>query len=346
MLKCSDLMLSSVDYIVIVDKNFNIVFSTRYESQVNDHAQMIRRDEYINKKLTEAYPGIDMEKVIDGAALIFIVAPGNAIIPFADACRPYVHPGQIYVICPGSCFGSLEFKNALGYDAADDTIIVAETSTLPYAARISGPAKVRIPNRLKGGYYIAALPSSATEQVFSLLHSIFENMESADSIVKTSLQNANPVIHPAVMLSNLARVENEETWEFYRDGVTKGVGRIIKAVDRERIAIGAAVNVAIISDPELGLTQGYMADETYDHGYSAAPGFAGILAPKTADHRYFNEDVNGLCLWEDMGEYLKVPTPAITTVINMASIVRDFDFRVHRTKTVKGLRLDTQIFNK
>ena len=106
MLKCSDLMLSSVDYIVIVDKNFNIVFSARYESQVNDHAQMIRRDEYINKKLTEAYPGIDMEKVIDGAALIFIVAPGNAIIPFADACRPYVHPGQIYVICPWSCYGS------------------------------------------------------------------------------------------------------------------------------------------------------------------------------------------------------------------------------------------------
>lgn len=62
MLKCSDLMLNSVDYIVIVDKNFNIVFSARYESQVNDHAQMIRRDEYINKKLTEAYPGIDMEK--------------------------------------------------------------------------------------------------------------------------------------------------------------------------------------------------------------------------------------------------------------------------------------------
>ena len=73
---------------------------------------------------------------------------------------------------------------------------------------------------------------------------------------------------------------------------------------------------------------------------AASTAACSIMAPTTADHRYFNEDVNGLCLWEDMGKYLGVPTPGITTVINMASIVRDIDFRSIMTKSVKSLGLD------
>ena len=61
MLKYLDLVLNSVDYLIIVDSNFNVVFNTRYEAQVNDTAQPISRSEYINKKFYEMYPELDVE---------------------------------------------------------------------------------------------------------------------------------------------------------------------------------------------------------------------------------------------------------------------------------------------
>ncbi len=60
---------------------------------------------------------------------------------------------------------------------------------------------------------------------------------------------------------------------FYEDGVMPGVGRLMKAVDDERIAIGKALGVKIIPDPELGIEQGYMTSSDYETGYSSAPGF-------------------------------------------------------------------------
>lgn len=286
------------------------------------------------------YAGHDFETAVKGADVVLIVATANAAIPFALACKPYVHEGQMFIVCPGSSFGSVEFKTALGYELDDPSVIVAETSTLPYAARIVEPGRVRIPNRLKGGYWVAALPKSETKKVHDFITTVYTKMGAGASIFQTSLSNANPVIHPAVMLSNLARTENQLPWMFYHDGITKSVGRIIKAVDEERIALGAACGVEILREPVCGMIQGYMYDESYDIGYAKAPGFAGILAPTTTDHRYFDEDCNGLCLWEDMGKFLGVPTPAITTVINMCNIVRDKDYREIMTKSMNSLGLD------
>lgn len=287
-----------------------------------------------------AYAGHNFETAVKDADVVMIVATANAAIPMAKICKPYMKPGQVFVVCPGSCFGVIEFKTALGYELDDDTVIVAETSTLPYAARIVKPGTVSIANRLTGGLWVAALPKKATPQVFEMMHSVYESIQAAPTIVQTSMQNGNPAIHPSIMLSNLARVENQLTWEFYHEGVTPGVGRIIQAIDQERIAIAAACGAKILDDPTLGFQQGYMYNMTYDEGYVKSPGFAGIKAPTTADHRYFDEDANGLCLWEDMGKILGLPTTAISSVINMCNIVRAKDYRALMTKSVKSLGLD------
>lgn len=283
------------------------------------------------------YAGHDMETVMKGAKMILVVAPSVATIPFAKELKPYIEKNQIFIMIPGSSFGAIEFKEALGYRFIDEEVIVGETSTLPYAARMNGDARVKIPNKLKDGYYVAGVPSKQTDIIYEYISTVYPEIHKGENIFKTALQNANPIIHPSVMLSNVARVEKQMDWEFYRDGVSTGVGRIIEALDLERIAIGKMINVDIMSDPKLGYRQGYMADETYDNGYINAPGFKGIAAPKTTDHRYFNEDVNGLCLWEDMAEWFNIDHKAITTVINMASIVRGIDYRAIRTKTMKTL---------
>lgn len=62
MLSCGNLKLNSVDYVLIVDRDFNIIFNTRYESKVNKTAQDIPREEYLSKSFFEAYPTINRER--------------------------------------------------------------------------------------------------------------------------------------------------------------------------------------------------------------------------------------------------------------------------------------------
>ena len=99
-----------------------------------------------------AYAGHDISRVVPDADLIFAVGPTYSTDPFAQVCRPHVKPGQTYVVCPSSCAGAIVFKRALGLDLADDSVVIAETSTLPYAVRATGPAHITVYNRLKGGY--------------------------------------------------------------------------------------------------------------------------------------------------------------------------------------------------
>ena len=88
------------------------------------------------------YAGHEIEKTLDGADIIYAVGPAYSTRPFAEVCRPYLQKGQIVIVNPSSCGGAIEFKNGAGLDLRDEGIVVAETSTLPYAVRLLEPGKM------------------------------------------------------------------------------------------------------------------------------------------------------------------------------------------------------------
>jgi len=288
-----------------------------------------------------AYAGHDISKVIPDADLVFAVGPAYSTEPFAEACKPYVKPGQIFIACPSSCAGSLVFKKTLGFAVEDDSVIVAETSTLPYAVRITGDAHITVYNRLKGGYFIAALPSKFNQKVYDIVRQVYTPIELADNVMQTTLQNANPIIHPAVSLCNVALIERTHgNFLFYEEGVTEGVGRIIEALDKERIAIGKALGIEVIPDPELGIKQGYQAVNNYSTGYSEAPGFKGIMAQSQLDYRYFNEDAGyGLVFFTDLADKVGVKVPNMKAVLRLSSVVMGRNYEEEKARTMESVGL-------
>jgi opine dehydrogenase len=287
--------------------------------------------------------GNDIEKALDGADIIYAVGPAYSTRPFAEACQPCLKQGQIVIVCPGSCGGSIEFKNGAGLDIRDENIIVAETSTLPYAVRLLEPGKIRIFNKLKGGLFLAAVPARNTGYVLEQVRDVYPTMSAAKNILQTSLQNGNPVIHPTITLMNVALIERTMgDFDFYHQGVTPAVGRLIEAVDKERIAIGKKLGVEVIPDPELGLMQGYMTEATYDSGFVSAPGFKGVRAQSSLDYRYFNEDVGyGLVFLQKLAEQVGVATPVMSAVITLVSVLmtRDYLNEARRTMETLGLSM-------
>ena len=288
-----------------------------------------------------AYAGHDIAQAMDGAELVFAVGPAYSTRTFATECRPHLRPGQVVVVCPGSCAGSIEFKNGAGLDLRDETIVVAETSTLPYAVRLPEPGRIKVFLKLRGGLLLAAMPARNTSSVLQRLNEVYPAMAAATSILQTSLQNGNPVIHPAVTLLNAALIERTQgDFFFYEDGVTPAVGRLMEAIDGERIAIGHKLGIDVKPDPQLGCEQGYMQAADYDTAYVTAPGFRGIKAPPALDSRYLHEDVGyGLVFWEGLAKQLGVATPNISAVIRLASVLMGRDYAGEAPRTMQSLGL-------
>ncbi|MDX1709039.1 MAG: NAD/NADP octopine/nopaline dehydrogenase family protein [Desulfobacterales bacterium] len=288
-----------------------------------------------------ASAGHEAEKALDGADIIYAVGPAYSTRPFGEACKPYLKQGQIVIVCPSSCGGSIEFKNGAGLDLRDEDIVIAETSTLPYAVRLLEPGKIRIFNKLKGGLFLAAVPAQLTPYVLEQVRDVYPTMIAAKNILQTSLQNGNPVIHPTITLMNVARIERTKgDFDFYHEGVTPAVGRLIEAVDKERIAIGKKLGVNVIPDPELGVMQGYMTEATYDSGFITSPGFAGVKAQSSLDYRYFNEDVGyGLGFLQKLAEQIGVATPVMSAVIALVSVLMNRDYEAEAPRTMETLSL-------
>lgn len=284
-----------------------------------------------------AYAGHDIEQAMNDADLVLVVGPAYSTAPFADAARPYLKAGQTVIVCPSSCGGALEFVHSAGLQLGDERIVVAETSTLPYAVRVIEPGVIKVFLRLKGGVFLSAIPARMTQDVLNLVKPVFPYFVPAANALQTSLQNGNPVIHPAVTLLNATSVERTQgDFLFYEEGVTPAVGRLMKSIDDERIMIGHALGIEIMADPELGCLQGYMSEATYDVGFSTAPGFRGIKAQSSLDHRYFEEDVGyGLVFMKRLADQLGVDTPNINALIQVVSTIMGKNYLAEAPRTLQ-----------
>jgi opine dehydrogenase len=289
-----------------------------------------------------AYAGHDAATALDGADLVVLVGPAYSTEHQARGVVPHLVPGQAVLVFPASCAGALTFKRVAGLALDDETVAVGETSTLPYAVRIVAPGHVNVFHKLHDGVYVAGLPRSHTGRLLSMIQDVYPGTRAADSVLQTTLQNGNPVIHPAVTLLNAGLIERTSGgFLFYEEGVTESVGRAIEAVDRERLAIAHALGVSVLSEPELGVLQGYMREANYSTGYSTAPGFLGIGAQARLEHRYLTEDVGySLVFLTDLSRRLGVETPTMDALVTLASVVLARDFRAEASRTLSTLGLD------
>jgi opine dehydrogenase len=287
------------------------------------------------------YSGHDINKTLNGAELIIAVGPAYSTKPFAEVCKSHLEEGQVVIICPSSCGGSLEFKNSIGIPIRDERVLIAETNTLPYAVRVIEPGKIRVFLKLKGGLFLAALPAVKTDYVLNMVNEVYPHLQAAKNIMQTSLQNGNPVIHPAITLMNVGLIERTQgNFYFYEDGVTEAVGRLVEAVDNERLAIARKLGVNVLPDPELGMLQGYQTEKNYHTSYQKAPGYKGIKAQSKLDYRYFNEDVGyGLVFMSSLGSLIGVPTPHIDSIITIVSTIMERDYRKEQKRTMETLGL-------
>ncbi len=277
-------------------------------------------------KLEEAT--IDANEALDGADVIYVVAPSFAQRPMMQLAGPSLREDMKVIFIPGN-FGPLEIAAWLKREGWPLPLL-GETNTLPYACRQVEPGVVDIWG-VKTKVLAGAFPSKRSGELFDAIGEMFPTpiVEAAD-VLETSLSNLNMVVHCATMVLNAGRIESEKgNFRFYTDGMSPAVCKVVEGVDLERRAIGKALGYDLQSQTEwLKETYSLQGDTLFDVLQSSnVYGGHGADAPKALSHRYLTEDVPYLLVpVASLGRSLGVPCPLIESVILFAATMNDRDF--------------------
>jgi len=282
----------------------------------------------------------DMKVAIENCDIVMVVTPAYAHYDIARKAAPYLQTGQIVVLNPGRTLGAIEFNRVLDEMGCANGVTVAEAQTFIYASRSDGPAQARI-FRIKDAVPLAALPATDTPKVLEKLASAYPQFIDGGDVLQTGINNIGAIFHPTISIFNAGWIEaTNGDFQFYLDGVTPTVARLMEVLDRERVTVAAAVGVRAVTAREW-LKMAYNAGgENLYEAIHNQPGYRGISAPPTLSHRYLIEDIPmSLVPIASLGNHYGVSVRGMESIIRLACIAHRTDYwRRGRTLERLGIK--------
>ncbi len=281
----------------------------------------------------------NMEEALEGVNLIMVVVPSSAHADVAKVCAPFLKDGQVIVLHPGRTCGAIEVAKVLKDNNCEADVTVAEAETFIYASRSDGPAQARI-FRIKEAVPLAALPATRTRMVLDMIHEAYPQYIDGVNVLQTGLNNMGAIFHPSLTLLNAGRIESTHgDFEFYIDGVTPSVARVLEVLDRERVTVAASLGIRGRTALDwLKLAYNTIGEDLHEAVHNQ-PGYYGIKAPATLNHRYIFEDVPmSLVPIAALGERYGVSVRGMDSIIRLACIIHRTDYwRKGRTLDKLGI---------
>jgi len=244
---------------------------------------------------------------------------------------------QVVILNPGRTGGALEFYHTLKKQGVRKFPFIAEAQTFIYASRSLGPCQAKIFS-IKNSVPLATLPAYWIPGVLKIIKRAFPQFVPGDNIFKTSFNNIGAIFHPALTVLNAAWIEaTHGDFEYYIQGASISVSKVLERLDKERLEVAAALGIKAMSAKNWLYTAYSASGKNLHDAIEANPGYLGIKAPDRLNHRYIDEDVPmSLVPLSSIGDMLKVKTPTIKFIINIASIMRGKDF-LKEGRTVENL---------
>jgi opine dehydrogenase len=242
-------------------------------------------------------------------------------------------PGQVILLNPGHMGGGLFVAHEIHRLTGRTDIRTCETATLTYACRMKTPTLVNISSTMTDLPF-AAFPGRHQTELYELVTPIYPYLVQAAHVLESGFLNINAVEHPPQAICNAGWLEHTRgDYLFYYEGTTPSVGRVIDAVDRERIQVAEALGIPTKRFVEIFHQMGYTSSRAMEVGsaYIAlqeSPPNRWIKGPPTLDHRYLHEDVGwGLVPWSELGRAHGVQTPTIDALIVLGGALNGVDYR-------------------
>lgn len=278
----------------------------------------------------------DIGEAVSEAEIILNPVPAFAFQTFAQTAAPYLEDGQIIVVM-GKGGGSITYAQVLKETGVSKDVVLGETNTLTHGCRKIGPAAVTVYGIIQENV-VGAFPAKNTDKVVAAMKSLFprRDFRRAPNIFECILLDFNAITHTGPMICNAARIDSgygkDEFHLFGRDENPPAVCNIIKAVDRERMALAHALDIEARTLEEEHIRNkynpGYAGDKVlpmYESMHTEK--LEKVPGPYTLKARHLTEDVPyGLVTWASLGRMLGVPTPTSEAIITLASLLNEEDY--------------------
>jgi opine dehydrogenase len=275
----------------------------------------------------------DLGEAIAEADLVMLAAPISSYPFFARELAGLVDSRQPLFLNPGHMGGGLFLAREIYRLTGRTDVRTCEASTLTYACRMTGPTAVNIISTTTDLPF-AAFPGRSQADLYDMMAPIYPELAPAANVLETGFLDINAVEHPAQTICNAGWLEHTKgDYLFYYEGTTPAVGRVIDAVDAERMAVAGAVGIATRPFADIFCQLGYTSATAAAAGgaYAAMQDSAPnrwIKGPRSLDHRYINEDVAwGLVPWSELGREHGVPTPTMDALIVLGGTLNGKDYR-------------------
>lgn len=264
---------------------------------------------------------------LSGAGTVILALDANGHADVMDALAPLLRPGTTVIIEAAHSLGAAYLSRLLA-DRGVRLPIVSWSTAIATAHR-TAPLAVDV-RTVRPRIDAAVMPGDMRDAGFATCRALFGDRfePRADALAVALLSNCNPIFHVPVCLLNISRVEHGEAWAPYAQ-TTPSVGRLMEALDRERIAIGAAFGHGIHSVNEhfhrsFRIPQGTMAEMNAAlHATGRGP-----RGPTDIAHRYFAQDISyGLVFAAEIARATGVAAPLHDATIDLASAAMGRDFR-------------------
>lgn len=265
------------------------------------------------------------QALVKDADAVLLALPANGHKAVMDAIAPHLTADQTVLVSSHASFGALYLSRLLAERGITAPIVAWGTTIV--TGRRQGPTTVQV-STIRDKVDVATLPAGRSAHGLALCRALFgDRFVDRGGLMAIALSNLNPQNHMGIALGNMTRMERGETWS-QGQNVTPHVGRLLEALDRERLEIAAALglsvrtifehfhlsfHVPVASISEMNLRMHEMGN--------------GGTGPATADSRYVTEDVPfGLVLTARLGEMTGRPATLHRAGIDIFSAMYGRDF--------------------
>jgi opine dehydrogenase len=265
----------------------------------------------------------DLDQALDGADVIVLALPATAHGELARDLGPRLTDKQIVLLMPGT-LGTYVIAREIARAGGRMPQAFAETGTLAYLARKTGPTAVSAPVRA-ANLPIGVFPGARTAPVVERLRQLYPSLRPCVDALDASLTNAGTVLHPPLVMLNAGAIDAGR-FDIHASGTTASPRKLIDAVDGERLAARKG----------WGYPAPHYELATYYDEARAAEGLYGVGAKAkllasglwnetlTYEHRYITEDaVLGLPLLDSAARTVGVATPASTGLLLLFGVLLD-----------------------
>lgn len=238
--------------------------------------------------------------------VLILALPAYGHKAVMDSMAPHVRNAQPIIISSHTSLGAIYLVQLLARRGV--TAPVTAWGTTAVTARRQSGSEVRI-NTVRRLIDLCTVPDRRAQEGLALCRRLFgDRFQPRDGLLAISLSNLNPQNHMGIALGNMTRMEHGETWS-QGGNVTPNVGRLLEALDQERLAIACALELDVRTVFEhFHLSYHVPIASVSEMNQQMHARGTGGTGPATANSRYVVEDVPyGLVVTAALGELVGRP---------------------------------------